>query len=122
MNEHDAVRYRIDPTGIPDGTLDRLRHLAVTRVLPLAPRFGEWLTLWIAEEQFRRREDPCHRHVSHLFALPELCDYSSVELGQTLRAVTVLSLIPLDGSLDDLIDRLTLAVSETAADRLEGKQ
>ena len=113
------VRRRIDPTQIPDETLTRFRKLAVTRVLPIAPRFGEWLVEWIGSEQYHRQADPDHRHKTHLLALPLCSDWTDKEIGQTLRAVTILSSIPMHGSLDAFLDRLTLAVGEVAADRLE---
>lgn len=113
------VRRRIDPRKIPDETLTRFRRLVVEKILDLAPRFGEWLLKWIDAEQYHRQRDPSHRHAKHLLALP-LCDgWTDKEIGQTLRAVTVLSLIPIHGSLDDFLDRLTLTIGEVAATKLE---
>ena len=40
-------------------------------------------------------------------------------IGPTVRAITVLSLIPMHGSLDQFLDRMTAAISEQAAARLE---
>ena len=115
----DSTRLRIDPREIPDVTLARFRKLVVTKVLPLAPRFAEWLVSWCSAEEYHRRRDPKHRHVKHLLGLPLWGRWSNSEIGQALRAITILSLIPMHGSLDDLLDRLTLAISEEAADRLE---
>ena len=113
------ARRRIDPRHIPDETLVRLRRLAVDKVLPIAPRFAQWLIEWCGAEAYHRQRDPDHRRAVHLLALPLISDWSDREIGQTLRAVTLLSLIPMHGSLDDFLDRLTLVIGEVAADRLE---
>lgn len=53
MSATTEPRRRIDPTRIPDETLRRLRKLAVEKVLPIAPRFGEWLRKWIETNNLR---------------------------------------------------------------------
>lgn len=116
------ARLRIDPTGIPNETLTRFRKLVTEKVLGVAPRFAEWLTVWISTEEYHRTRDPKHRPSGHLRALPILDGpngWTNREIAQTLRGITYLSMIPMHGTLDDFLDRLVLAVSEVAADRLE---
>ena len=109
----------IDTRLIDDQAIVRFRRLAVNRVLDSAPVFGGWLRRWCETEEYWRATDPDNRPAQHVVALPPAGNWTDKELGKALRAITALSLIPMHVSLDSFLDRLTLAIAEEAAARLE---
>jgi hypothetical protein len=116
--EAKVARRFFDSRTIPDEVLTQFRRLAVQKVLPMAPTFGEWLRRWCEAEQYARKMHPDKRERMHWLGLPPLPDWTDREIGEALRGITIISLIDVHGSLSDFLDRLTLAISEEAADRL----
>ena len=109
---------RFDPRIIEDIALKNLRELALKTVTETSPTFGEWLRKWCETEQYWRTTNPDHRPVKHAIALPPVHTWTNKELGQALRAVSVLSYIEQSEPVGSFVDRATLCVVEEAASRL----
>jgi hypothetical protein len=108
----------IDLQTIPDDAISYLREFTLSRILPEAPAFGQWLHSWLDTEQFFRQTDPAKRPKNHMLCIPPVQDWNNEQLGRALSAVTMLSyMIPFE-SLGVIVDRLVLCVSQCAAERL----
>ncbi|MBN1394763.1 MAG: hypothetical protein JW959_07045 [Pirellulales bacterium] len=107
-----------DPRTIPDTALSNFRRLALKQVAEDAPVFGEWLRSWCETEQYWRATDPKNRPEKHFIALPPVCAWTDRELGAAVRAAAVLSYRTLPVEIGVFVDRIVLAISEEAADRL----
>ena len=109
-----------DGRQIPDANLDHLRQLTTLKVLDAAPALALWLRDWCETEAAWRRTDPDNRPARHAVALPPVEQWDDRQVAAALRGVTALSYIDnLHAAVGDLIDRITLCVSEVAAARLE---
>ena len=109
----------INPAAIDVDALTRLRELATMRIVESSPEFGSWLRSWCETEEVCRKTSPEQRPARHVIALPPAHKWTNQELGKALRAITSISLMPLHGSLDEFVDRVTCTISEEAAARLE---
>jgi hypothetical protein len=109
-----------DSRRIPDEALDNLRQLVTLKVLDVAPTLALWLRSWCEVEAEWRTKDEDNRPARHVVALPPVDSWNDRQLAAALRGCTALSYIDnLDAAAGELIDRITLAISEHAATRLE---
>lgn len=120
--EEIAARNTIDPRLIADEALADLRRLTVSRVIPFAGRFGEWLHGWLDTEQARRITTPETATVGHCLALPtNLASWSDREVGEGMVAATRLSCYCThDPQLGLLLDRVCEVFAGEACVRLSG--
>lgn len=117
-----AKKHAIDPRLIHDEALADLRKLTVSRVMPMAGRFGTWLHGWLDGEQARRVTSPEVASVAHCLALPlDLGNWTNREIGEGLVAANRLSVhISGDVQIGHLLDRLSEAFCAHAFERLAG--
>jgi hypothetical protein len=107
------------PTSIPDDALDRLRHLATTRIVPRAPRFGAWVEDFVDGELVRRIRT--ETGVPREPAMPALdtSAWSGAELGEALVAGNMAANVTIDPTARQFMERVFLIIVAESAHRLK---